>query len=1055
MTQESSHIVAVGASAGGLEALREMFASAPSSTPMSFVVVQHLSPDYRSMMVELLDRHTALEVREARDGAMPKRGCIDLIRPQTLLRLQGGRLAVENLDTRGKLRPIDTFMESVAEDRGDACVGVILSGTGSDGAAGIQAIHAAGGITAVQDPSTAAFDGMPRSAMRVRDVDIVAPPARILPDLVDLISTGSTSLFDQSGERSVLTQIFSLLKRHTRIDFGLYKRATVIRRLEHRMRHLRLEDPEDYLAHISAQPDEVRDLCSDLLINVTRFFRDAGAIEAVNRIAIPQLVDLAGTDPLRIWVAGCATGEEAYSVAMLLSEALEKRGSDREFRIFATDVNGDVLETASRGEFPSTISEYLSPQLLRKYFDLRGSTYVARKVLRERLLFSRHDVTQDPPFSRLDMITCRNLLIYLKVGVQERVLRTFSSALNDGGILWLGSSESVGSVADHFEPLHSRWKILRAVRNRQHALDLGLVRHIATPIVPTRRERAVDRVVRGLQGAMEGLLPPLLLVDDQLRLLHRSGDVGRLLRVPAGFASLDVRDMLPRPLSALLTTARTRPRETRADVIYRSLRTPGAEMEYLFDLRVRHIPGHTSDHDMFAIFFEGIVESDVAPASTVEPAQISSDVQAQLDATELELRHTRENLQATIEELESANEELQSTNEELVAANEELQSTNEELQSVNEELHTVNIEHQEKLSELATLTDDLNGILTSIDSGILVVSQDLRLRRFNEAARRVFNVIPNDAGRPIEHVTHRLDVPDLPAICEQVSRLAQPEVRHSQIEGGRHALLSVTPRLSSGDVDGVVVVATDVTGLLVADREAEQASAAIDFAAVPLCIVSRAGAITKANAAFAEATGRDLEWIIGTDFRDVSDDTERATLTEGLQQALEGHRWSTTVRSHRPDKTPFWEAIDLVPLSAERGEVPGVIRLSTVLPTLADASDATGLDGTTTYFLWNLETGRVTGTPGLSAVFGLPEFDDGSIDDLAARVDREDLDALKERTEAAKESGRAFSSTCHLEVEGVRHEVLIRAQPIPYPPNGQPVLVSRCTRREPVHEVGE
>ncbi|MEM1417868.1 MAG: chemotaxis protein CheB, partial [Myxococcota bacterium] len=914
--EERPFVVAVGASAGGLEALRQLFEGAGDPSGLAFVVVQHLSPDHPSLLVEILSRHTELEVLQAKHGIPLAAGHVYVIEPQTLLRVAAGRLEVETLSARSSMRPIDTLMESVAIDAGDRCAGVVLSGTGSDGALGLRAIREAGGLVIVQDPESAGFDGMPRSALRDLEVDHVLTPGRIVEVVHDAVDEARSALLGGPGG-APLERLLRLLQRHTGIDFALYKQATVVRRIERRMRAERIEDPLAYLALLEESPKEVQELASELLIHVTRFFRDPGAIEALKRTALPEIVALPGPGPVRVWVAGCATGEEAYTVGLLLLDALEDAGSTRELRLFATDVSGEAIEAAGKGVFSSAIAEHLPAPALSRHFERRGEGFVAKSSLRDRLLFSRHDLTRDPPFSRLDMITCRNVLIYLRAQVQEQVLRTFSNSLNDGGLLWLGSSESLGSVASHFEPLDRRWKVFRSLSGRPRHLDQaypGATRSRRSAPPP---DRVAERIVRGLGLAIEEAVPPMLLVDAQLRLLHRTGSVGRLLNVPSGLASLDVRDMLPAELSALLTTALTRARTAGQDLLYRSLRSHVGGREHVFDLRVRYIPAHGKEGEMMALFFQGLEDRPSPPPPTEDVSAVATDIQLQLEATELELRHTRENLQTTIEELEAANEELQSTNEELMASNEELQSTNEELQSVNEELHSVNSEHQDKLKELRELTDDLDGILASIDPGIVVVARDLTLRRFNEAATRTFNIIAEDVGRPLAHVTHRLEVPDLPALCARVAKQARPEVRRVRLGTDRWARLAVSPRLSNADVDGVVVVVTDVTGLFAAERQARTIAAALEHAEVPLCVISPDGKIVEANVAFGTSMGRDFRFVIGTDFRDLSAPGEEESLGFGLETALRGRRWSGVIRSARPDGSEFWESLDLIPLPPE------------------------------------------------------------------------------------------------------------------------------------------
>lgn len=1040
-------LVAVGASAGGLEALRALFADVPPRTPFAFVVIQHLSPDHRSMMVELLTRHTELEVRAATQGARPQAGCIHLIQPQTILRLNAdGTLDVEELDTRTNLRAIDTFMTSMATHAKERFCGIVLSGTGSDGAAGLAAIHAAGGVTAVQTPESAAFDGMPRAAMRSHEVHIVETPAQIMAELPELAShEGPIPLAGRDGEpgTAAFQDIFRHVRQQMGVDFSLYKPTTILRRLERRMSARNVENAAEYAELLGRDEQEIRRLGDELLINVTRFARDDGAIEALRQQVIPRLVERAHIDSLRLWVAGCSTGEEAYTMAMLLQDALDAEKLATSFRIFATDVAGEALQFASRGLYPKAITEHITPSWRERYFIPKGDTHLqVKQSIRDRIVFSAHNVVEDPPFTRLDMVSCRNLLIYLRVSAQERALKSMSVGLEDGGVLWLGSSETVGAMDLDFDALDRRWKIYVARSGRKRIASWT---HPRTFALATKQKRSVtqrdhDVLVQGLEQAMAGYVPPMLLADHELRLVHRQGEVGRLLSVPTGPFTRDVRDMLPRELSALITTARARTLgQDDKELVYPSLHVQVRGTDHQFDLRVRCIQvprGPT----LFALFFEGLVEGEEATAIKVEASALPIEIQTQLEAYDRELRATRESLQSTIEQLESSNEELQSTNEELIASNEELQSANEELQSLNEELYTVNAEHQDRMAEMADLSGDLTSVLGSIDAAILVISSDLRLRRFNQGATGVFNLIPDDIGRPFSHLTHRLELPDLVAICERVNATAQSEEHTTQM--GEHTmLLQVTPRLNDDRVDGVVLVVTDISRVAAVQRRAKNAAAALDLASFPVCILAPSGNITDANAAYAEMTQRDVSWIVGQDVRDLSLDAEYEHLSHGLRRAREGHRWSGVLRARKPDGTNFWENVDLIPLPPENGEVPAIIRLSTPVPTDDARDDDSSPDA---FFVWRIAADRVNGSPALGPVMGLDTWVGGKLDELLTHVVDHDRARLREKATTAMGSGESFEQPCQVLTKGKAATILVRMQPILHPPSGEAVMVGRC-----------
>ncbi|MEM6790891.1 MAG: CheR family methyltransferase [Myxococcota bacterium] len=1045
-------VVGVGASAGGLEALRELFLDVPSSTPLSFVVIQHLSPDHRSMMVELLTRHTRLEVRVAEDGAEPTRGCVHLIQPQTLLRLDDrGKLAVEELDSRSNLRPIDEFMASLAQHGRGPVGGIILSGTGSDGASGLAAIRKAGGVTAVQMPETAAFDGMPRAALRSHEAHVVSAPASLVREVADILShEGPLPVITPDGSQAggAFGRIFKQVHAHSGIDFSLYKPTTVIRRIDRRMTTLNLVQPADYAARLENDEEEVKTLTDELLINVTQFARDVGSLDALREHVVPRLVERAHIEPLRIWVAGCATGEEAYTIAMLVQDALDHARIPSPFRLFATDVSASALQVASKGEYPRAIAQHVPSDWLQKFFVAKDDhTYAVRKTIRESVIFSAHNLVADPPFTRLDLVTCRNLLIYLRVSAQEQALRSISAGLQDGGILWLGSSETVGAMDSDFEILNRHWKLYLARARRERRLG-PLVTRTPRYTAPVKRPSMVrpdDRVTKGLTIAMKGYVPPMLLVDDEFRLIHRVGDVGALLSVPQGNFSRDVRDMLPRELSALMTAARARSREAGGeDIIYPHVHLELKGEAHHFDVRLRHIKDARSDDAMYAVFFEGFSRGPAAAGLKVEMNALPVEIQSQLEAYDRELRDTRENLQATIEELESSNEELQSTNEELLASNEELQSANEELQSLNEELHTVNTEHQDRMIELTELTGDLNSVLGSINAGVMVVSEDMVVRQFNDSATRYFNLLPRDVGRPLDHISHRLEADDLVASCHHVSQTAKSETRTTE-SNDKTVLLQITPRFKEGTPAGVVVVVTDISRFARADRDARAASAALDLAAAPTCVLTPEGEIISANASFAKQSGRDARFVVGHDFRDFHPEHEREHLTQALANAARGRRWAGIARASRPDGSEYWEDIDLIPMPRDEGIIPAIIRLSTFV-----GDDDVG-DGEESppdaFFLWRTESNQIHGSPGLGSLFGLTDWTGGSLDELVAHIAEEDRSGLRRQAREAGENGQPFETRCRL-LDAFAHdtEVVIRMQPIPHGPGDQLVLVGKCRR---------
>jgi two-component system, chemotaxis family, CheB/CheR fusion protein len=773
-------VVGVGASAGGLEALMQLLDPAELPFGAAVIVIQHLAPDHRSLMVELLQQHTRLQVVPATDQTQIEPDTVYVIQPRTLVRVTAaGRLAVVASE-RHTLRPIDLLFESLAESCGSACAGVVLSGTGQDGTLGLQSLKKAGGLTIVQRPETARFDGMPQAALASGCVDLMLSPDEMLAEVrSNLLQPEAVFGDNDPGKVRMLGTIFAAVRGHTGVDFSHYKLGTIARRVERRMEQRKIADLGAYTKLVQSERDEANALQQELLIGVTAFMRDAEAIEALRNVAIPRLLETSSDSALRVWVAGCSTGEEAYSLAMLIDDALRAQDSSRELKVFATDIDERALERAGQGKFSAESVAAIPSRLSERYLVADGEDYVVVKSLREKLLFSRHNVVTDPPFPRIHLVTCRNLLIYLKPRVQQRVLTTFCNALTSDGLLWLGSSEALGGHADDFEVLDTRWKLFRAKPDRPRrnlTMSTAVRRELPRP---TR----VDLGQEIAQALVSGFLPPTIVVDESMQLAYRYGDVAALIHVPEGKASLDVRELLPHSLAVVVSMAVQRARNTQEDSVFRNLTTQLHNgMEASFDVRAR--PLRVRGRTLVALVFE-ISKQPLAAADDQEAIAIDPEVQLRMSSLERELRESQAHLQTTVEELESSNQELQATNEELVASNEELQSTNEELQSVNEELHTINAEHAQRLDELVQITQDLDQLLSTLDVGIVFLDTDLHIRRFNKRAGTYISVLPQDIGRPLMHLTHSLDYPDLLRDCAHVIKSNEPHACTVDWRSGR------------------------------------------------------------------------------------------------------------------------------------------------------------------------------------------------------------------------------------------------------------------------------
>ena len=772
-------VVAIGASAGGLDALERLFGALPVDTGAAFVVIQHLSPDHKSMMDNLLARYTAMPVQVAGHDMPLVPNAVFLIPPAKSMRIAGDRLLLTPKPEHGLSLPIDVFFTSMAEQCADRGIAVVLSGTGSDGSRGIPAVNAAGGFVFVQEPSDAKFDGMPRSAVGTGLADVVAPAEALAERLSTHLRAprhASMRLLAGSpppGVAEPLEGILELLLGSSGIDFRDYKPTTVLRRIERRMQVQRTASLPAYREALANSVEEQAVLRRELLIPVTRFFRDA---DVFDHLADQVIAPLAGREsamePIRVWVACCATGEEAYSIAILFAEAFQRLGRMRPVKIFATDVEQHYLDQAAAGHYPDTIAAEVSGQRLERWFMERDGGWSVRPEIRQMVIFARHNLVGDPPFTRMDLVTCRNALIYFQPGAQERAMRRLQYALQPGAHLLLGPSESLGVLHRDFAALPGRGKIYRLLRRDRLGLQLdGNSRHETSSQRRALRQRPPDVVppsaqawvTQGERQLQQAYLPPSLLVGPTRELLHVYGSASELLQISEGQMTLDVLKLLPRELSwaaglLLQAVANDERAESSAPVCL-------GEGESVRQVRLvaRRLGGAASAADpggapVTLLSFEPL---ELPALGAEQAAELDEEQRKRVETLERELDLTHESLQATIEELETANEELQATNEELMASNEELQSTNEELQSVNEELYTVNSEYQEKVDVLNSVNADLENVAKATATPTLFVDEQLRLLRFTPELMQLFKVREGDRGRSLEDFANLLDYPEL------------------------------------------------------------------------------------------------------------------------------------------------------------------------------------------------------------------------------------------------------------------------------------------------------
>jgi two-component system CheB/CheR fusion protein len=910
-------VVGIGASAGGLEAFSQLLESLPAAANVAIIFVQHLSPQHESALPTLLASKTRLPIIQVTEGLRIQPRHVYVIPPNVQMDIKGGVLhLLPRPYDRSQFTPIDYFFQSLARWAKSRAIGVILSGTASDGTSGIREIKAAGGITIAQQPQTAKYDGMPRSAIATGLIDLVLSPQEIAEQLAHIEThpyVGEPAGLTGDGIEPTdeqLGQIFVVLRRVSGIDFRQYKTPTVKRRLLRRMALHRLTGVDAYIRYLRENGKEATALYQDLLIHVTRFFREPESFDVLNGQVFPEIAaERSEDEPIRIWVPGCATGEEAYSVAISLMEVLGEHAASRRIQIFATDVSENAIEQARSGIYPTSISADVSNERLKRFFTKADGGYKINKALRDMCVFARHDLTRDPPFSRLDLVVCRNVMIYLDAQLQRRLISVFHYALRTRGFLMLGAAETAGT--QHlFTVVDKRWRLYRKSSidtalpmafsvDRFSPLPTAAQQSRLTPPSPVRS--AHDEASRFL---LQRYSPPSVVIDENLQIVQFRGQTGHFLESASGEPNLGIlkmaREGLLFPLKSALQSARRK---------RRTVRRKGVAVHRNGDwhtVNLEVVPlGSAGTGHLLVVFEEANEPEKRVRSRTRKKAEGSAgprrrEGDERVAGLTRELAASREYLQSIIQELEAANEELQSANEEILSSNEELQSTNEELdtakeelQSTNEELNTVNEELHSRNDELSHVNSDLLNLLSTVDITILIVGQDMRIRRFTPTAERMLNLIPGDVGRPLGQINTNLAVADLEQLAQETIETFMPKEIEVQDRSGRWYSLRIRPyRNIDNRIDGAVLTLIDIGAAKMYQQQIEhsrdQLLQTVDLMREPVLVLDQTLHVKTANQSFYSLFGFSPAATVGKALLELDSDRFSSTRLHALALQLQG-----------------------------------------------------------------------------------------------------------------------------------------------------------------------
>jgi two-component system CheB/CheR fusion protein len=988
-------VVGLGASAGGIKVLHAILEGIPAHCGLAFVVVMHLSPDHESNLAQVLQLRSTLPVLQVTERVGIEANHIYVIPPNRHILIEDGHLVLtQRQEPNGKRVAIDLFFRTLAAHYGQRSVCAVLSGTDSDGVIGLKHIKEQGGVTIAQDPNEAEYDSMPRSAIGTGMVDWVLPAGQIAPRLLKFARNEqqmrlppddapdeneeekpggplTAAQIPSQNDEAALLEVLGILRAQTGHDFRHYKRATILRRVARRMQVNTEEDIPSYLGFLRQHPSEAHALLDDLLISVTNFFRDIEAFNALQH-HIPQLfAGKSAEEPVRVWVCGCATGEEAYSIAILLAEHASRLSVSPPIQIFASDIDEEVIQFARAGVYPLTIEADVSPARLRRFFTLEAGRYRVRREIREMVLFASHNVLKDSPFSRLDLVTCRNLLIYLKSEAQERVFDGFHFALRAGGLMFLGSSESMDNSHMLFAPLDKKhrifvrramarpiWQVPSLPESSLEALRPHAINPTVEPTaeaaprtlhIPASHQPAPPRSASLSYGdlhlsLLEEYAPPSIIVTENHDIVHLSEHAGRFLQMAGGEHSMNLLKAVHPDLRIELRTALFRAEQTGSPASSAPvpLRVEGDTR--MVTIRVR--PARTTQGRGFIlVVFEDADQNEVPLETLAPPEPATRQLEAELQLVKAQLSSTVEQYEASTEELKASNEELQAMNEELRSATEELQTSKEELQSVNEELITVNHELKTNLDEVGNANSDLQNLLTSTEIGTIFLDRQLRIKRFTPRTQELFNLIPSDAGRPLSDITHKLSQSGFSEAAERVLRdlaVVEQEVRN---QNGLWFLARMLPYRTLDDrINGVVLTFVDITERKNAEESLRQTNerltAIFQQAAAGLSEIGLDGRFTRVNDELCRIAGRSREELVGFDVEAITHPDDRSRSSEAVQKVLGGSEPQILDKRYlRSDGTAVWANSTIASLRDEQGHVKSLLAVTIDLSQRKEAEE--------------------------------------------------------------------------------------------------------------------